>query len=230
MTTRGKAFTIYGLRKIRKFQREADNPILSILHLEYKYGGSTDDEDESLSSQPETHLVTDQLDEPSIAENMDIGENLVTEDLLQSEEDEMSLERIEEQPFLGAADMNRSMAFKIIFKMSYRGFVSPFRLRGDTVGYLAEMLLGYMTDKLEKAILMAISREYNTDTYPEVTKEDIVVLDRIHLRLPFTSNGSRVPRCCVGMEEHGDICHGTFSSCFLSSSSGIIWCWLESRR
>lgn len=212
---------------VSKYQEDADNPILSILHQDCAEDEDEDEDDEEEDDDPKMQLVASQLDELSIAEDMDLDGSLArsTEDL-QSDESEMSLE---EESTLGVADMFRSIAYKMIFKMAHGGIGNPFRLRGDTVGYLAEMLLGRMTDKLENAILMATSRD--TDTYPEVTKEDINFLDKIHL--PYTTNGSHIPRCCVGMEEHGDLCHGASSSCFFhssssfSSSTDIVWRWPE---
>ncbi|MGK3743670.1 MAG: hypothetical protein ACI90V_010529, partial [Bacillariaceae sp.] len=140
---------------VSKYQEDADNPILSILHQDCAEDEDEDDEEED--DDPKMQLVASQLDELSIAEDMDLDGSLArsTEDL-QSDESEMSLE---EESTLGVADMFRSIAYKMIFKMAHGGIGNPFRLRGDTVGYLAEMLLGRMTDKLENAILMATSRD-----------------------------------------------------------------------
>ena len=92
------------------------------------------------------------------------------------------------------------------------------RLRGDTVGYLAELVQHYAADRLEKAHFFAWRSDRTM-----VTKDDIMVLDDIRGASLFASADRR---CSVGKK-----CHNTVSSiscsCFISSSHGTQWCWPE---
>mmetsp|Transcript_46949 Transcript_46949/g.53024 ORF Transcript_46949/g.53024 Transcript_46949/m.53024 type:complete len:635 (-) Transcript_46949:178-2082(-) len=79
-----------------------------------------------------------------------------------------------------AGENFKHVATKVMSKMMTKhqqGVANfSFRLRGDTVGYLTELLQGYMITKLENALRMAIHRE--DGSYPMVTKDDILVLDK----------------------------------------------------
>ena len=121
-----------------------------------------------------------------------------------------------------SADTFRSVLVTILAKMKKPG--TPCngipRLRGDTVGYLADLTQAWAVARLESALLTAFN-----GGRVAVTKEDITHLDRmrsssIFLRPLPTLN------CSVGMKQH----HSTsldFCSCFCPSSGETKWHWPE---
>ena len=118
------------------------------------------------------------------------------------------------------ADTFRTLSADILSRMNL-GPEVHFRLRGDTIGYICELLQGYIVDRLEIAILLAISRHRVSVV---VQRDDIALAFRRQSDI-FSCSYSQVPRRCnVATGDHGksstDDC-----SCSLPSSSGIIWRW-----
>ena len=141
-----------------------------------------------------------------------------------------------------AADNFRYFASNIMAKMRKSetpglSCIGTLRLRGDAVGYLAELLQGFAIKRLEAAVLLAIHSGCITDlvAYTEadlpftveterfvcVDKSDILKLDKIR---PFSFfDPSPYPRCSVGVKEH----HSTSPNsctCFCRSTDNQ-WCW-----
>jgi len=127
----------------------------------------------------------------------------------------------------------RTISAGILSRMTHHG-EAHFRLRGDTIGYIAELLQGYMIDRLEAAILLAIHRQgpiHEDDTwlFPRrvVQTDDIVLAFRRQTRLPslFSSCSPNLTRCDVSAGHHGQVESLLDCSCSLPSSSGIVWRW-----
>jgi histone H3/H4 len=117
----------------------------------------------------------------------------------------------------------RTVVASVVARMIHIGHGICFRLRGDTVGYLAEILQEYMCRRLQDAVLFAIH-----DGRTEVQSIDMRRLTgRCILQGPcLTHLGQQVhPPCNVNMKEHGKIESVLDCSCSLSSISGTIWRW-----
>lgn len=145
----------------------------------------------------------------------------------QNSDDNLILSVLEEYEEGNAAVNFRSAAANILAKMMKPGR-SPLptaqmgtpRLRGDTVGYLAELLQARAIKLLEDAHLVAIHTQREQVV---ITKEDILALDKLHM-VPLFGHGAIRP-CNVGMKQHHSA--PNFCSCSCTSSSGIQWCWPE---
>ena len=136
-----------------------------------------------------------------------------------------------------AADNFRYFASNIMAKMRKSESLGTLRLRGDAVGYLAELLQGFAIKRLEAAVLLAIHSgcitdlvafteadlpfTVETERFVCVDKSDILKLDKIR---PFSFfDPSPYPRCSVGVKEH----HSTSPNsctCFCRSTDNQ-WCW-----
>ena len=103
---------------------------------------------------------------------------------------------------------------KMIQPGSSRG--GAFRLRGDTVGYLAAFIESWATERLMAALLMALPDKI------VVERRDIAVLDRMMSSsvLGFSSN----LRCSVALKKHPSAAEST-CSCFCQSHHGCQWRW-----
>jgi len=109
----------------------------------------------------------------------------------------------------------RTLSADILSRMNQCGGPEVrFRLRGDTIGYLCELLQGYMVRIIENANLMAIHSSSKA-----VHEGDIALAFRSHKGLfrPFFCGYSTQDQT-LQMESHGSCLH-------LPSSSGIIWRW-----
>jgi len=84
--------------------------------------------------------------------------------------------------------------------MTHFGPEAHFRLRGDTIGYIVELLQGYMVDRLESAILLAIHRQISNHSLWAI-KGRVVQVQGDDIALAF-----RRTKPCY-------------------SSSGIVWRW-----
>eukprot|EP00579_Thalassiosira_antarctica_P010360 CAMPEP_0201918496 /NCGR_PEP_ID=MMETSP0903-20130614/7642_1 /ASSEMBLY_ACC=CAM_ASM_000552 /TAXON_ID=420261 /ORGANISM="Thalassiosira antarctica, Strain CCMP982" /LENGTH=561 /DNA_ID=CAMNT_0048454825 /DNA_START=201 /DNA_END=1886 /DNA_ORIENTATION=- len=123
----------------------------------------------------------------------------------------------------GAADTLRTVAADLLSQMMYVGSDVPlrFRLRGDTVGYLAELLQEHMIQRLQEAVFMTI-HSHRT----ELQKKDILfVLQKGFSSLPYFSGQEPISKCNVGMQEHGIVNTVVGCSCSFPSFSGTVWRW-----
>jgi len=101
------------------------------------------------------------------------------------------------------ADTFRTISADILSRMTHFGPEAHFRLRGDTIGYIVEILQGYMVDRLEAAILLAIHRQssnHEGDTW--AIERRVVQVQGDDIALAFRRQTA---------------------SCY--SSSGIVWRW-----
>mmetsp|Transcript_16084 Transcript_16084/g.34783 ORF Transcript_16084/g.34783 Transcript_16084/m.34783 type:complete len:315 (+) Transcript_16084:795-1739(+) len=96
--------------------------------------------------------------------------------------------------------------------MIYVGTEVHFRLRGDTVGYLAELVQGHMISRLEGALLFAVH-----GSRTEVQKSDLISFSTLE---PLS-------KCNAGTKEHEHTNQVRGCSCSLSSASGTVWRWPE---
>jgi len=122
----------------------------------------------------------------------------------------------------GGATNLRTIAADLLSQIIYLGPPHCFRLRGDTVGYLAELLQDRMIRRMEEAFLFAI-HGYRL----EVQKDDLMIsaLERGHRSSYYFSGQEPLPKCNVGMKEH-EIANSVLGcSCSLPSSSGTVWRW-----
>ena len=121
-----------------------------------------------------------------------------------------------------AADNFRWVAAGVMAKMKKRGSpcIGTPRLRGDTVGYLAELVQEYAIDRLQSALLVAIHGGRKV-----VTKDDILLLDKT--RSPCALDPSSTSRCSVGTNQHHAQKTSNSSSCCCPTSSGTRWTWPE---
>ena len=56
------------------------------------------------------------------------------------------------------ADTFRTLSADILSSMNYLGPEAHFRLRGDTIGYICELLQAHMIERLEVAVVLAIHK------------------------------------------------------------------------
>lgn len=121
-----------------------------------------------------------------------------------------------------SADIFRSVLASIMAKMKRPGASCDEvpRIRGDTVGYLAELAQAWAVERLQSALLVAFNFERVT-----VTKGDIMFLDQIKPCSIFLRPQPTLS-CSVGMKHH----HSTSldsCSCFCPSSGETKWHWPE---
>ena len=117
-----------------------------------------------------------------------------------------------------AADNFRWVAAGIMAKMKKRGSpcIGTPRLRGDTVGYLAELVQEHAIDRLQKALLVTLHGRRVV-----VTKDDIILLDKTRSSSAFGS--SSTSRCSVETNQR----HAQKTSNSSCTSSGTRWTWPE---
>jgi len=143
----------------------------------------------------------------------------------------------------------RTLSADILSRMNYLGPEAHFRLRGDTIGYICELLQGYMIERFQMTMFLVRHRlgygffdldrirsiRLEEDPSPNATgngdrctvqRDDIKLVFQKDTFSPFFCGHSpqRPRRCDVATGDHGQgsdlVC-----SCFLPSSSGIIWKW-----
>jgi histone H3/H4 len=139
--------------------------------------------------------------------------------------DNVILSVLEEYEDGNSADNFRWVVSGVMAKMMKAGTFSAItgipRLRGDTVGYLAELAQARLIELLGLALLMALHAGRDA-----VTKGDIMILDKERRSTRMFSGGASPPMCSVGMKRHfsasPDAC-----SCLCPSSSGTQWSWPE---
>ena len=131
------------------------------------------------------------------------------------------------------ADILRTLSADILARMNHLGPAVHFRLRGDTLGYLFEILQGYMIKRLEIALLLAI----NTVTSRlDQNLAKTFVVDKEDMALAFQTDSFQSPvssylpyprpvRCKIAEGSHGQILSTVGCSCSISSSSGLVWRW-----
>jgi len=105
-----------------------------------------------------------------------------------------------------------SLAANVMTRMNHFGAAASFRIRGDTVYYLFELLQGYMVKRLEDALLMAVHCGRT-----EVQEQDFALLP----------SQKKQSKCNVAEKYHGVDSCSFICSCSLPSRSGIIWRWPE---
>jgi len=125
------------------------------------------------------------------------------------------------------ADTFRTLSADVLSMMNHLGPEAHFRLRGDTIGYICELLQGYMIDRLEGAICLTIHKLGLAD--PEGISRT-VQRDDIALAFRRQSDVFSFPPSFSSQAPMRWGVHGTAESlldCSLSlpSSSGIIWRW-----
>ena len=127
------------------------------------------------------------------------------------------------------ADILRTLSADILARMNHLGPAVHFRLRGDTLGYLFELLQGYMIGRLKVAALMACHAAFGvTGQSYVVHKEDMAFAFQTDLfQSPVSSylSSPRPVRCNIAEGSHGQIVSTVGCSCSISSSSGIVWRW-----
>jgi len=111
-----------------------------------------------------------------------------------------------------AASIFRTLSADILSSMNYLGPEAHFRLRGDTIGYISELLQGYMIDRLQIAIHLAFHKLEKRDGATEdsircvVREDDIALAFQKDVFSPFFCGFSpqRPPRCNVAKGDHVD--------------------------
>lgn len=121
----------------------------------------------------------------------------------------------------------RTLSADILSRMNHLGPEAHFRLRGDTIGYVSELLQGYMIDRLQVAIHLALHKlgGVTEDIKCVVREDDIALAFQKDMFSPFFCGFSpQAPRRCnVAKGDHGGSAFDC--PCSLPSSSGIIWKW-----
>jgi len=131
------------------------------------------------------------------------------------------------------ADTLRNLSANILSRMNHLGPDVHFRLRGDALGYLFELLHGHMIERLEIANLLAIHTAHSRLNQCQaksfvVLKEDMALAfqtDSFQNPLMSYFSSPRPVRCNVRAGFHGQIVSAVSCSCSISSSSGIVWRW-----
>ena len=129
----------------------------------------------------------------------------------------------------------RTLSANILSRMNSFGQSVQFRLRGDCIGYLCELVQGYMIDRLQIAILLSI-RTVNGDHYSTqpppvviVQRHDVALAFQPHAFHSFESFHSLCNRnpisCNLDKHEHGQLTSHLDCSCSLPSFSGTVWRW-----
>ena len=115
------------------------------------------------------------------------------------------------------ADTFRTLTAVVLSMMNQHGPEAHFRLRGDTIGYISELLQGYMNDRLEVAGLLSISRHPPLEEINYSVQRDDMALAFRRQRDIFSFPSS--------FSSHGSTDSLLDSSSSLPSSSGINWKW-----
>ena len=130
----------------------------------------------------------------------------------------------------------RTLSADILSRLNHIGPVALFRLRGDTIGYICELLQGYMIDRLGMAMFLAIHKlgyspyrceaAVGNGTRCTVQTDDIQLAFQKDMFSPFFCGLSpqRPRRCNVAKGNHGQV-SALDCSCSISSSSGMVWKW-----
>jgi len=120
---------------------------------------------------------------------------------------------------LGGADAFRDVVAHLVSCMVYCGSVH-LRLRGDAIGYLSQMMRGYIVKKLESALDIAIHCGRT-----EVQREDVHFAFKTQEQFLFGCTSKPFSKCNVGSKEHNVTGHAFGCSCNIPSSSGGVWRW-----
>jgi hypothetical protein len=131
------------------------------------------------------------------------------------------------------ADIFRTMSANIMRRMNHVGPEAQCILRGDTIGYICELLQGYMIRRLEEAFLLrrhAFLPEDWDKVKPgmygsfEVRSDDIEFV--FQGLSPFVPYSCQKPvKCNVSTMVHKMGASAYGCSCGITSSSGIVWKW-----
>jgi len=120
---------------------------------------------------------------------------------------------------LDGADTFRDVVAHIISSMVYGGTVC-LRLRGDAVGYLTQMIQGYVVKKLQCALEIAIHSGRT-----EVQRNDVHFIFKKQDQFLFGCTTKSISKCDVGSKKHNLTGHVLGCSCNISSSSETVWRW-----
>jgi hypothetical protein len=135
------------------------------------------------------------------------------------------------------ADSFRTLSPDILSRMNHIGPEAHFRLRGDAIGYICELLQGFMVSRLDMAMYLAIHKigftpsDYavarGNSTKCTVQRDDIALAFQKDMFSPFFCGHSPLnsTRCNVAKGNHGKGLADDCCSCSLPSSSGIVWRW-----
>jgi len=140
-----------------------------------------------------------------------------------SGETEDDYEEIEDHGLVAEAFRNITADLLSRMNHSSSGQDVHFRLRGDTIAYLFEFLEGYMTEKMERAMLAAAHCDRD-----KVQKDDVaLVQNEFHSALAVYGTRNETVRpetqrdIDMALDENGS-CH-----CSIPSFSDTKWCWPE---
>jgi hypothetical protein len=131
------------------------------------------------------------------------------------------------------AHIFRTMSANVMRRMNHVGPEAQCILRGDTIGYICELLQGYMIRRLEEAFLLRSQTVLPQDWAKvkqghyggyEVTRRDIeFAFQGLSPFMPFSCQ--KPVKCNVSTIEHKMGASAYGCSCGISSSSGILWQW-----
>lgn len=122
---------------------------------------------------------------------------------------------------LGGAVGVRRIVGLLLDEMNPLGDRQPLHLRGDAIEYLVEVIQGYMIARLQKVLLLVIRSLRPGDGYPEVTSNDLCLLDELTL-MDDNHDATEHCRCSIAHNRHSckRICH---PSIIAESVSGVDW-------
>ena len=129
---------------------------------------------------------------------------------------------IENNELINDPEPLRNVCHCLLSKMKYMDAESnsaSFRLRGDTVSYLAELIQGYMIQFLQKALCSAVHCGR-----AEVQKDDIALVTKEFHSFESCYSSQQQLKCDISEEHHGNIA-ALDCSCSIPSKSGIVWRW-----
>jgi hypothetical protein len=126
------------------------------------------------------------------------------------------LDALKEECF---ADIFRTLSANIMSRMNHLGPEVQCILRGDTIGYICELLQEYMICRLQEACYLSLYAW----SFP-VRKDDIeFAFQGLSPYVPFSC---QIPvKCNIATNEHKKSTASHGCSCGISSSSGIVWQW-----
>ena len=129
----------------------------------------------------------------------------------------------------------RTLSANILSRMNSFGQTVQFRIRGDSIGYLCELVQGYMIDRLEIALLLSVRTvnggvHYSTQPPPVIVqRRDVALAFQPHVFHSFESFHSLCKRnpisCNLDKHDHGQLTSHLDCSCSLPSLSGTVWRW-----
>jgi hypothetical protein len=125
------------------------------------------------------------------------------------------------------AHIFRTLSANIMRRMNHVGPEAQCILRGDTIGYICELLQGYMTRRLYQAFLLRYNAlNLKPENYGdfEVSRDDIeFAFQGLSPFMPYSCQ--KPAKCNVSKLEHKKGASTYGCSCGISSSSGIVWKW-----